>query len=297
MRTIVTLILILFLLTNTNGQKYFSFKDTGAIWSVNIEKFSSSGDTLIKGIKYKKFYETVADSIFSLDKASYFTALREDSSKKVMVIRDGSQYEKLLYDFSLKLGDTAVVYPYGYYGPEQDSSQIKIAQVDSILINLSYRKRYKIIPLIGGTWIPEYWIEGIGSTLGIFNAGFCVTRIMDVGYPELLCFSYKDTINYFGAGSNCFVPVWTDLKTKEIEKSICSFLPNPFIDRSILHISGVNSFNFVLQFYNIFGSLIRSYQITRNDFVIDRGGLSSGIYLYKLMEKQLNKDIGKIIIK
>ena len=116
MRTIVTLILILFLLTNTNGQKYFSFKDTGAIWSVNIEKFSSSGDTLIKGIKYKKFYETVADSIFSLDKASYFAALREDSSKKVMVIRDGSQYEKLLYDFSLKLGDTAVVYPYGYYG-------------------------------------------------------------------------------------------------------------------------------------------------------------------------------------
>jgi len=296
MKTIFALILISFLLTNTNGQNYYSFLDSGAIWSVNVEKFSSSGDTLIKGIKYNKFYVTAGDSIFSFDKAYYFAALREDSFEKIWVIRAESEYEQLLYDFSLKSGDTLVVYPEGYYRRGQDSSKIRIGQVDSILINLTYRKRYKIIPLIENPFISEYWIDGIGSTSGIFNAGYSVVRMFDIGYPKLLCFFDKDTITYFDWRNNCFIPVYTSIKKQEIEKSIFNFSPNPFIDKSTLHISGVDNFNFSLEIYNVFGSFIKCYQITHNDFIIDRVGLSSGIYFYKLMDKNLNKETGKIII-
>ena len=296
MRTIITIILISFLLTNTDGQKYFSFPDTGAIWSVNTSKISVAGDTLLKGMKYKKYFITQDDSVFSLNKASYYAALREDSSKRLWVIRKDSINEKLLYDFSLKLGDSAIVYPFGFSNFGLVSFPIKIAQVDSIQINLSYRKRYKISTIKDYTWIPEYWIEGIGSTLGVFNAGISITGIADMGYPELLCFYENESITYFGLSNNCFHPIWTNIKTNEIEKSICNFYPNPFTDISILHISGLDNFNFVLEIYNVDGSLTKRYQIIHNDYMIDRFGLSSGIYFYKLTDKLLIKDTGKIII-
>ena len=280
-----------------SGQKYYSLPESGAVWSVNENKFSVAGDTVIAGITYKKYFITVGDSVFSFDKASYYAALREDTSRKVWIIRRDSIIEKLLYDFSLKIGDTTTVNPIGPFGLGKKSFKIKISQVDSIRINLLYHKRYKIISINDFGLMPEYWTEGIGSSMGLFNSGVSTLGIADYGYPELLCFTYNNTITYFGGSSDCYRPLAGDVKVGGIEKFICSFNPNPFSDNSMFHIIGVDNFNFTLEIYSIQGELVKTYRISQNESRINRIGISSGVYLFKLLDKKLVRGTGKIIIK
>jgi hypothetical protein len=89
--------------------------------------------------------------------------LRQDTVLKRIIQLDNTQ-EKILYNFSKNIGDTALLTSFGFGA---SSLTYTLLSKDSVLINDGfYHKRYKFYPN------PNDYvtvIEGIGSTAGLFS--------------------------------------------------------------------------------------------------------------------------------
>ena len=92
----------------TSDEDYFPFDQEGKTWEIRIGIFKENvfghcidGDTLIGGEIWKKVY-----TYFEVPQIdySYYAALR-DVGKKVYAIAKGSNRQRLLYDFGMKVGD------------------------------------------------------------------------------------------------------------------------------------------------------------------------------------------------
>jgi hypothetical protein len=129
-------------------------------------KFWFQGDTVIEDLKYKKVYIQDNDSIADFNNAYYFAAVREDTMAGKVYFRSEYYYsdgqEHLLYDFSVDVGDTVRFYSL-WSGLQKKEMTVK--SIDSILIDNHYRKRINFDHENSG---EESWIEGIGSTHGLF---------------------------------------------------------------------------------------------------------------------------------
>ncbi|HBH49358.1 MAG TPA: hypothetical protein DDX98_11995 [Bacteroidales bacterium] len=207
MKNRILYILLLTLSTNILSQEYYAFPDSLTIWSVNTDKYTVNGDTIINDQAYKKYYYSSGDSVFSYKNAAYFAAVREDNQKRIWRIERDAFEEKLLYDFSKSIGDTIVVHPMSanYFG--RDSYHVTIVRVDSIIVHNSYRKRYTIGNVKGQTFVPKYWIEGIGSTRGLIDSGISQQLRGNIGYPELLCFTTEQYTYHVSSNKDCFRPI------------------------------------------------------------------------------------------
>lgn len=167
--------------------QYFHFPDSNAIWSVYTEKYFIQGDSIFNSINYKKYYQTF-DSIVT--SGSFFALVREDTiSKRVFAIPAENNDELLIYDFSLALNDTCTVYPLSF-DAHSGPILIRVEQIDSILLNGQYHKRFKMTDFYNDENLLEYWIDGIGSTLGVFNSGLSGLGYADITYPTLLCLEH-----------------------------------------------------------------------------------------------------------
>lgn len=199
------------------SQQYTPFPASDAIWSVNIDKFAVQGDTTINSKLYKKYYRTNGDSTFVFENSTYYAAVREDTNKRIWGIKHDAVTERLLYDFSLEIGDTTYVFPYEDYNNwVLDSVGLIVIDIDSVPIDTTFRKRFKISTLNyirdQPEWVYEYWIEGIGSTVGLFSQGTFEPGIVDVVFYELLCYQENDFTEYFTPFylnyEDCFMPVF-----------------------------------------------------------------------------------------
>ena len=260
---------------------------------MNTDKFSIGGDTIINDNTYKAYYITSGDTIFSFNHATYYAAVREDSLKRIWAIEKDSTKERLQYDFSLNIGDTVTVCPIGLF-PFRGEYNIEIGSIDSILINQTYRKLYEI----GWPYTAwEYWIEGVGSTMGLFYSGISTLGIADIGYPALLCFELNDTINYFSYDSVCYSPIWVGLADGMSKTKRYNFMPNPFSETSVLHIDDIIKSHLSLGIYSTNGVLLKLFTIDHNDYLIDRIGLPSGIYIFQIKKNREIDYTGKLLIQ
>ena len=139
------------------------------------------GDTVIQGTAYQKCIRqdfSIASSwdvIFNLSAPVFHAALREDTlDRKVYLFDAESETEKLLYDFSMTIGDTAYVAAAG-------NSEYKMV-VDSVMVLPDGRKK----------WIINQYqemVEGIGMGEGLFPAPICfevchyLACVQDNGIP------------------------------------------------------------------------------------------------------------------
>jgi hypothetical protein len=191
--TISALLIFTFGSLSIRSQSYIPFPDTTINWSIHgqTSSFYSYGNPGTQTVL------TLGDSIYN---AATYTKIfrgnqnfpvgmyRQDiTAKKVYWVEAGTNTEKILYDFSLSVGDTAKVNGY----------RIKVAARDSVLVNGSYRKRMKIASNSLSYYTgPEYWIEGIGSSYGFLNSGMVDKYMMDVGPPWLVCMSVAGSLVY-----------------------------------------------------------------------------------------------------
>jgi hypothetical protein len=256
----------------------FHFPDSDAIWSVYNEKYYIEGDSMVNSKTYKKIYFS-SDS--NLNNGILFALFREDTtSRQVFAIRADSTSEYLLYDFSLNVNDTASVYPtsFPYYsGP----ISISIDQIDSIMINGQYRKRFFIRGVQHNSNIPEYWIEGIGSTFGILNSGITGVTIFDIAYPTLLCFEQDGSLLYQNpAFTDCFEPYPIGISENKLQA--LQIFPNPAKNALT-----VRSEEAVIE-YKIFSSLgqiVGGDDVNSMSFSFNVSNYQQGMYFLHLKTK------------
>ena len=183
------------LLINQLGFSQLSFflPDSNAYFSVSNVKFWFQGDTSINDKLYKKVFYQDHDSLPKFDIAEYYAAVREDTlNERIFTIQKYDGQERLLADFSLNAEDTVTIYTYwpGVRYVAEDYF-VTISEKDSIEIGGQFHKRLKI----EGPDYDEYWIEGIGSTFGLFFSG-ADRNVFEINIPILLCVHIEDTLYY-----------------------------------------------------------------------------------------------------
>jgi len=303
----VLILLTLFMLTfilKVNSQVYYQIPDTNAIWSVNTNKYAPLGDTIMNSLNYTKFYKTTGDSIFDFQNADYYAAVYEDSNKKVWGVKHDSLSKRLLYDFSLEIGDTATVYPYEEYNNNAiDSVNIIVLDIDSVMIFSSYRKRFTITPSFCGTgWDNyEYWIEGIGSTAGLFSPGTFQPCVVDLLFYELLCFQENNVTEYFNSYQSCYRPVTSNNVNEILDKNLkVEIFPNPLYDHSIMKIEQCNKGD-QINFFDVFGKKITSYEIKSKSekIVLNKDDFKNtrGVYFYRILSEKIVVKSGRLMVK
>jgi hypothetical protein len=251
---------------------YAAFPVTRADWRVSICGFGcdtlrywlTGGDTVVGDLNYHRIYQMKDLLKFSLSKATYVGGVREDSVRRVFILRAGMTRELPLYDFDAVAGDTVLV------GGMADTTlhPVVVESTDSVLIDAAYRRR---INLAGG----ESWIDGVGSTGSVIFPG--VTGYITDYAPNLLCFRQEDRPLY---GTSCATPnlglPWgagADPATAGISVTgsgggVRVMIP----DRS----------EYTLDLYDLSGrSIGRMYGIGSGRLPYERS-LAAGVYLYRL---------------
>ena len=330
--SILLFILSIFFLSgkNINAQvTYIPFQDS-CIWSVNVHKYMTCGDTVINGKEYLKVYSYYAavPSEFAMKDASYYCAIRNDTTnKKVFGIyrraieiidhhkakQSTDTTEFLLYDFSLDIGDTTTVASFFF---DNYIELWRVVRKESIVIlgngdQLSLSDNDSVMSLLDGSLrkrmlleiIPEYncfevrgaqmWIEGIGSSNGVFTHSQTTCQIADLPFVQLLCFQqnedilYKTELTSFDVNGDCYGPGFGG-NINEITRSDLpiKIYPNPFVDAFILDISEVPELiSGVGVIYNLFGQEIQRFYIYDTSTEINTIGLSKGVYFLQLTKK------------
>ena len=125
-----------------------------------------NGDTVISGIAAKKLY---VENEGNAGKTAYKLALFEQG-EKVMFIPDKSKTSYVLYDFGGKVGSSVTVN--NQIHPEWASEMTVNTQCD-VKCNDAEWHCLNVQLASGGSFLSGWWIEGIGSELGLLNnAGF-----------------------------------------------------------------------------------------------------------------------------
>jgi len=264
--------------------KYF-FPDSNAYFSVGNIKYWFQGDTVIKNVKYKKVYlqHSFYDTI-DFSRAGYYAAIREDTmAEKVYCIYSDWVYEEkeyLLYDFSVNVGDTVGIYYYFIW-----HTQV-VKSIDSLFIDGSYRKR---INFDNGIYGKESWIEGIGSTYGLFDAGIpdlnlvaissmnCLEFLRCVHIDGRLIYQADDTC-YQQYG--CYIPPPVNITEHKEE----TFKIYPTIAENMLYIeTDANTENVEYKIMNLQGQIVNSGMIANT---ISISNLSSGFYFITILDSK-----------
>jgi len=306
MKRIILTISVFFLFIFSFAQKkyeYVPFPTSNAIWSEKYqfsehdpnwqpsvyERFAVNGeDTVINGIVYTKIYMFL-DTVFDKKTAKYVGALREDENKKIWLKMDTELHyskpetrfnkgEILLYDFSVNEGDTIFSL--------SKLTNIVVAKIDTVQIGDTYRKKIKIE--IGDKWNVIEWIEGIGSTRGLF---FTPYWLMICGGEEknyLIGFKYQDEILYFDDKYPTFYP--TSIQT--ISSPSSGKIQIISLQNGLLFDCGDKDIA-VIQVFNMLGVLQTTLQ---NEFILYTNNYASGVYIYKAVDNSGNSYSGKFSI-
>ncbi|MEA1897883.1 MAG: hypothetical protein U9N53_09505, partial [Bacteroidota bacterium] len=211
---LLCLLTIISIKGHSQEYEYVAFPDLGAIWSEiyyhpeptwpdtvhkppSFERFAVSGeDTIINEFTYKKLY-IFYDTVFVKNNATYVGGIREDEHKRIYFISDTVIHEHkpmnefynyeeiILYDFSLKVGDTI-----RNINCIPDDDRLVVKRIDTIQIGNTFRKRFSFDPV---SWVQ--WIEGIGNLRGLlFTSG---DLPFNGTYGDLICFKQNGKILYF----------------------------------------------------------------------------------------------------
>jgi hypothetical protein len=238
MKKIVAVLVFMGILLECYPQLRYFLPDSNSYISVTSFKFWFKGDTVIEGKHYKKVLKQANDSVPDIHKAFYYAAVREDTSgEKIFCFHKDDYAERLIADFSRQVGDTVSVYSFWPF-ESPIKKLLEVSAIDSILIQNEYRRKLDLSD--AGYNYPESWIEGIGSTWGLFYpAAFGVA---DVGLPELLCVNINDTLIYQNPSyDNCYKDFWVGINIKENAKKHIEIFPT--VTNGIINIRSENNKN------------------------------------------------------
>lgn len=250
--------------------------------------YGFQGDTLIGNLSWNKLYST-KDSLF-LSNLSYIGLIRSENDR--IFYLDTLNQIDTLYDFNLNIGDSVLYNFYGNY-PEK----ISLIQIDSIVINAQFYKRFKFaepVEINSFDVLSEIWIEGIGSIHGPVFPN--LPRKFSQEWPDsviLTCsFSNNQPVWQNPSYNNCYLDIV--LNANNESKNICDIYPNPFNDK--IFITGGNKNNYELVIINGIGQELIRKKLSSETESVDLSIFKDGIYFF-IMESYENRFTRKMIKK
>lgn len=215
--------------------------------------------------------------------SSHWALIRQEAKGKVYTLTPSDTAEVLLYDFNAQVGDTLELQPFllPYAGGFRTQAFVVIETIDSILLDTTWRKRLKIntVGLFGNSFsADEYWIEGMGSTAGLFGAGSFGFVASDFDYPTLLCFTLNDSLVYSSPLHNaCFESRTVSLAEPNFTLSV---YPNPA--HNFLQIESFPALPLIIKAYNLNGTFIHSFSLAAGEQKIELPEGWQGLYLLEI---------------
>lgn len=257
------------------AQDVKSIIDTNKRWSILTSYYSPNGgshstshieingDTILKNTSYKivNYPPTQFDRYF----------IRKDSVGKIYIKTPMSENEDILYDFTLTKGDTFM-----HFNAKEPTykKEAFISGVDSLMINGQYHKRLEID---NGY---EYWIEGIGSTLGLIY----YYKTYDWKTALLCCHVNSQLIYTNDTNTSCDINVGIDDKKQYNERMTIY----PTIVEKFVHIEKELKSDLLLTVYDIYGVKKIQCYINNEKQKINCSNLSNGMYIMVFSNRKNN---------
>lgn len=295
------ILVLLFLGFKILGQQYIPFPTNNAKWreyhtqcgcKKNVQitilfqesDYILNGDTLINDTIYHKLYRSLISGEdypygpyggpFTMIYGESFDILHgfmREENKQIYFKEINQLFEQKLYDFNLNIGDSINgLYP--------------IINVDSVNIGNIYRKRYLISAY---TFDSLYFIEGIGSTSGLFPS-FEEFENSD----DLTCFSQNNQLVWHSSTMESRTPCDYVLTNSIIEKQEFKVYPNPVNDELI--IENNQQINSIIELTDLLGQIILIQKLNNYTQRINLSTLKKGIYILKIKNKNFVQQIIKL---
>ena len=163
-----------------------------------------------------------------------------------------------------------------------------VVDVSTQMIAGEMRKVIDFEDNVGTGEYIESWIEGIGSSSGVYSGG---TNSID-SYTELACFTVDGMTYFFNGNTICFEVIGID--DHPLVDAI--LYPNPVTDISVLRFSSEGLVDTV-KIFDVSGRLVKVEKVTKDYIRIDAMHYRSGLYFFQLIYKNRVLKAAKFIIK
>lgn len=264
------------------NQNYIPLVDTNSVWNItwncykpppfpcysDYYRYRIYGDTVYDSTLYKRLYRIDLDQECSLniEDSVYVGGIREEiAEKKVYFIEYAIYGERLLYDFTLEIGDTV------------PNTMMTVSAIDSILCSDGYRKRFVYYR---DTYPNIYVVEGIGAFTGLIEQMEIFEHV-----STLRCFYSSGTMIFMHPNVNsCTLEMDTCLTTNVIEKNYSpeeiKVYPNPFSNSATIKIANIKGqlSDYRYHIIDVNGRIQQSSVLSGKETVIENRNLTPGIY-------------------
>lgn len=249
------------------------------------EHYKIDGDTIIAGLTYKKYWSSFQDIPVNW---SYNGLIRENDSGQVYIRRYPDCILEKLFDFSLNVGDSTIVFslPFKSY----------VILVDSVNINNVFKKRIYLSYFSQSFPICDIWVKDIGSLCSGIKYSMSHCSILG-SRDTLLCISDSGLITYQNQLFNgCY---FTNVGINELKPNKIELLltPNPITDNSFFK-TNMDIFGSVnLEITNQVGLLVKNISASNiSQIQIQKSDFTPGMYFYRLFFNNRSES-GKFIVQ
>jgi hypothetical protein len=255
---------------------------------VSTQYIYFDGDSTVADKTYQK--------VFSYDDELHenikYEGLIREQDKKTYFIRENSETEYLLYDFSLEEGTNFEYREPRIQIPVYDDTPIilYVKKVDFVEINGIQTKRIQLTsPPPDDGVVCATWIEGVGSLTGLFYPQG-IMRTPNNIIETLLChFQDNELIYKNPSWSKCYYDNEEDIiidnegihenitSVKSVTTNSLAVYPNP-VD-NVLSISHTDEAVSFIRFTDVLGKTVYTKQFdTNKEYKIDMSRFASGLY-------------------
>lgn len=241
-------------------------------------KYYTDGDTIINSQKYVKIKKTEIPAINNVTLYPTYTgAIRQDTlNKKIYIVLSDSTTERILYDFSLQVGDTvnSVLHDLAANecAPLSAFNVEIISSIDSILINGNY---HKVFNIQGSCTYNLSYIEGVGSNYGLIfpNASSGIKQ------SYLTCTKVNGQTYFPYSTASCTLPGPVSVTNFNINKTI-EIYPNPSNDKINIIIPDMEkSTTSKMTLLSPIGQILITEKINNQKNVMNISSLPKGFYI------------------
>lgn len=257
---------------------------TEIVWGVYMSPiiYGIQGDTLINNQVFARILQS-NEQFWTPEGATYHSAIRK-SGEEYWLVPAGQEQEYLLYDFGMGVGDTLTISGPWSYGT------VEVVAKDSIEIGGTYRQRLWLDAYQNPGW-AEQWIEGIGSSFGLFYPG---NHIFDAAYL-MVCFHESEVLLYMDSPvDDCW---FNTIGVPEIDdNSQVVIFPCPMESESTITSSshGIGE-RLLLRCFDISGRLVEEELGFHNGDIWHSDSLENGQYFLLLCDSRGSCESARIV--